>query len=286
MKMKPHLKIYNCIEKKKIVLQDEKRLRESNDLESQQVLIPLPLKFTLECTIDGNKKLNIPIFNQLYSLQMNHPRLYYDDDNNNNAVAVDSMEQSKDLLQDTLYEYDDECSGAFLALALALRYKCPIGVTCGAIHAIEELQMELDRKQESSGVPKFLNACMLKENNNQLFVNDNEMDDELGLEKKYNDEEEEEEGEEEDYYYNYEHEMGTIKTPTSPLEADADIIRILPHYKSSSSLTSQSQNVVKNIEHGFQLTKLQSALRIAIERSDQAAAEKIRNEIKKLTDGI
>ena len=57
---------------------------------------------------------------------------------------------------------------------------------------------------------------------------------------------------------------------------------MLPQWRSVHSLETQSQRVVTNIEQGFQLTRLQSALNIARDKGDNLAMEKIQAEIEKL----
>ena len=64
--------------------------------------------------------------------------------------------------------------------------------------------------------------------------------------------------------------------------SDFDIREFLPKWKSLDSLQSTSQRVVENIEQGFKITKLESALKIAIQKGDQLAAQKIRAEINRL----
>jgi hypothetical protein len=64
--------------------------------------------------------------------------------------------------------------------------------------------------------------------------------------------------------------------------SDFDIREFLPKWKSLDSLQSTSQRVVESIEQGFKITKLESALKIAIQKGDQLAAQKIRAEINRL----
>merc|ERR1739844_223356 len=65
-------------------------------------------------------------------------------------------------------------------------------------------------------------------------------------------------------------------------EEDKAIQSVLPQWRSTNALQSQSKRVVENIEQGFQLTTLQGALKIALQKGDDVAAEKIRAEIDKL----
>lgn len=70
---------------------------------------------------------------------------------------------------------------------------------------------------------------------------------------------------------------------TTVSESEDDLMRlVLPQWRSLNALQSQSQRVVENIEQSFKVTKLQSALNIAVEKGDEAAAEKIQNEINRL----
>lgn len=53
-----------------------------------------------------------------------------------------------------------------------------------------------------------------------------------------------------------------------------------PKWKSATSLQFQSSQVVKTIERGFEANRLDGALRIAIEKGDKNAEEKIREKMK------
>ncbi len=249
-------------------LVDESSILEKNDSVkgnfSQNSLIPLPLQFVLECRIDG-ETLHIPLYNQIATIQRSHPHLYYKTDRTNY-----NMERCKEILQDVLYGYDDDCSGAFVALTLALRYKCPIGITSGAIEAVKEMQLQFDESARSemstrrrNGINSIgqsrsiMQVCMLQQIAFRSSSCESADSDSDGPE--------DNDGVEND---------------------DSEITSILPQYASTSSLHLQTKRVSQNIEHGFQLSKLHGALKIAIAKGDLRAETKIRNEIKKLTDNM
>ena len=60
--------------------------------------------------------------------------------------------------------------------------------------------------------------------------------------------------------------------------------RLLPDWRSLTDLRDQSQRVSQNINQSYEVHKLQGALRIATERGDTAAIEKIRAALDKLDD--
>jgi len=55
-----------------------------------------------------------------------------------------------------------------------------------------------------------------------------------------------------------------------------------PLYKSSHELQQTSDRVTHSIEQGFQVQQLQAALKVALEKQDQAAALKIRSKLQEL----
>ena len=181
----------------------------------------VPLQFTLECRIDGNKKLNIPLFSEIM----------YEKNNDDSTMSL--MFENRHMMEEVLYSYDDKCSGAFLSMALARRYKCPIEITSRALDAIQSVQCRLE---EGKGINEKEFAVCIE----QKVDSESNFDDQNRLQ------------------------------------------QVLPQWRSTTKLQKQSQRVVENIEQGFQITKLQGALKIAVQRGDDIAADKIRAEIDKL----
>lgn len=72
--------------------------------------------------------------------------------------------------------------------------------------------------------------------------------------------------------------LSTIKQPLTLKELEEQF----PLYRSIDKLQDQSTRVKQNIERGFEINKLQAALRIAMERNDQGAVEKIRAKLDSL----
>jgi len=62
----------------------------------------------------------------------------------------------------------------------------------------------------------------------------------------------------------------------------AQIEQAFPLYRSRDKLQEMSQTVAVNIERGFEIHKLQAALRIALERQDMGAAAKIRDRLDEM----
>ena len=71
---------------------------------------------------------------------------------------------------------------------------------------------------------------------------------------------------------------------TSDGNYNTAISRLLPDWRSLTDLKEQSQRVSQNINQSYEVHKLQGALRIATERGDTAAIEKIRVALDKLDD--
>ena len=71
---------------------------------------------------------------------------------------------------------------------------------------------------------------------------------------------------------------------TSGENYNTAISRLLPDWRSLTDLREQSQRVSQNINQSYEVHKLQGALRIATERGDTAAIEKIRAALDKLDD--
>jgi len=61
---------------------------------------------------------------------------------------------------------------------------------------------------------------------------------------------------------------------------DAALKRSLPQWKSVASLVDQSNDVMRNVQTGFQANKWQGALRIALQKGDVEAVRKIRDKLK------
>ena len=184
----------------------------------------VPLQYTLECRIDGNKKLNIPLFSEIM----------YEKNNDDSTMSL--MFENRHMMEEVLYSYDDKCSGAFLSMALALRYKCPIEITSRALDAIQSVHCRLE---EGKGInEKEFAVCIAQKVDSD--AKESNFDDQNRLQ------------------------------------------QVLPQWRSTTKLQKQSQRVVENIEQGFQITKLQGALKIAVQRGDDIAADKIRAEIDKL----
>ena len=62
---------------------------------------------------------------------------------------------------------------------------------------------------------------------------------------------------------------------------DSNIRRILPRWRSTGDLKGQTERIEKNLMQGFEANKLEGALRIAIEKGDEVAAQKIRERLGK-----
>jgi len=225
--------------------------------DDDQVLAPLPLQFLLECRVDGDKTLDIPLYTEVETIQKS---ISCDGDKDGDVSSSykheykheyeQYLEESRNIMQQVLYSYDDQCSGAFLSLALALRYKCPIVITSRALDAIERVQSTVEEIQ-TEGNLGTMSVCI------QQIIKSGECDDD-----------------------DDEDDVGHVDDGMN--EEDKAIQSILPQWRSTNALQSQSKRVVENIEQGFQLTKLQGALKIALQRGDDLAAEKIRAEIDKL----
>lgn len=318
---------------KNIVLEEvqEKRTARGQGQEQEQdspAIVPLPLQFTLECRVDGEKTLHVPIYTQISTMQSRLPHLCYNANSKPEESAMPmtmpmEVELCKDILQDVLYDYDGDCSGAFVAMALALRYKCPIGITSCAIAAVTELQYHLEkednfmRDSESSTThtgSDYSNAncnrrhvCMLKNARSPSVMASTDtsivsINQERTLNQQTNQneccksEEEIDDGidNDEDYiedFAPYAHgetsKIGLTQDNNIVDDDDySDIISILPDFTSSSSLRFQSQRVVQDIQLSFRLNQLQSALSIALEKGDDVAAERIKNAISKLMDSM
>jgi hypothetical protein len=209
----------------------------------------------LECRIDNNKTLEIPFYSEIETLQQILSQHEHDDDNDDNdndddrnhhrQVLSNLVEDSRHIAQQVLYAYDDNCSASFLAMALALRYKCPIVITSQALEMIDQFQCILEDIDGAAS-----SVCI------QQHIHDNDGDGDDVNKRDSN--------------------------SNNNIDDDEAIRAILPQWRSTSALQSQSQRVVGNIEQGFQLTKLQGALKIALEKGDDAAAVKIRAAMDKL----
>ncbi len=207
----------------------------SGSMNQNHHLVPIPLQFTLECRIDGDKTLDIPLYNELHTI-MNAMKTTTTTTTTNENAEHD-LENIRNNMEQVLYTYNDQCSGSFLSIALALRYKCPIVITSRALDAIESIQTTLNNQPTNDVQTETTSTsiCIFSTINHENKNNN-----------------------------------------------DENIKMILPQWKSASDLHSQSKRVVENIEQGFQLTKLQGALRIALSRGDDMAADKIRAAIDKL----
>jgi hypothetical protein len=64
--------------------------------------------------------------------------------------------------------------------------------------------------------------------------------------------------------------------PQSPFLHATNLTQHFPMYKTRHDLSQTTKRVHHNIERGFQVNKLQSALRLAMEKGDVAAMTKIR----------
>ena len=72
---------------------------------------------------------------------------------------------------------------------------------------------------------------------------------------------------------------------TSEGNYDTAISRLLPDWRSLTDLREQSERVSQNINESYEVHKLHGALRIATEKGDLAAMEKIRAALDEL-DGF
>lgn len=69
-----------------------------------------------------------------------------------------------------------------------------------------------------------------------------------------------------------------LTTSVETLDED-ELHQRFPLFKSADNLLESSQRVTKNIERGFEYHKLSGALRIAVERGDLVAADRIREKL-------
>ena len=308
---------------KNIVLKDvqEKSPRQGQQEQDSPTTVPLPLQFTLECRVDGDKTLHVPIYTQISTIQRKYPHLYYDTNSKAEGSAMPmEMALCKEILQDVLYDYDGDCSGAFVAMALASRYNCPIGITSCAIAAVSEVQHQLEKgnnlkcESESSSAHtgsdysntncKGLHVCMLKKTSSpsvsartDTSILSSNQERTLSHHRIHNEcfDSEEEIDDNIDYNEDYiedivpdskaeRSKLGLTQDNSDDDDDYNDIISILPDFKSLSSLRFQSQRIVQDIQLSFRLNQLQSALSIALEKGDDVAAERIKNAISKLVD--
>jgi hypothetical protein len=234
----------------KAMMQQQQNTNDDYDMHKKKGLLPIPLQYVLECRIDGDKTLDIPLHSELGSDENDEVPM------TTTASMEMELEDSRNIMEQVLYSYDDQCSGAFVPMALALRYKCPIVITSRALDCIETTQNafeEMDDLDISICIQQVAkNVDAVEEDND-----DNDHNDSVfgwnGGDERFGDE-----------------------------ENDKVIQKLLPQWRSTTALQDQSQRVVENIEQGFQVTKLQGALRIAQQRGDEKAAKKIRAEISRL----
>lgn len=304
---------------KNIVLEDvrEKRPGQGQQEQDSPTTVPLPLQFTLECRVDGDKTLHVPIYTQISTIQRKYPHLYYDTNSKVEGSAMPmEMELCKEILQDVLYDYDGDCSGAFISMALALRYNCPIGITSCAIAAMTEVQHQLENNLNcesgsrtthtgsdcSNASCNGLHVCILKKTSSPSVSartdtsmsssNQERTLSQIRIHNECFDSEEEIDDNidyDEDYIedfvpYSHPERSKLGLTQGNSDDDDDDIISILPDFKSLSSLRFQSQRIVQDIQLSFRLNQLQSALSIALEKEDDVAAERIKKAISKLMD--
>lgn len=197
-------------------------------------LIPVPFKFTLECRVDGDKALDIHLYSESSLMKMIF----------NDETTLKDFRRSENILHDVCYNHDKETSAAFLALSLALRYRCPVVMTSRALDAISNIQETMchmkivNRGPNSDSDP--LSVCITQPTE--------------------------------------------IETENIVSERDDDtLIRsVLPQWKSIYALQTQSQRVVENIEQGFKIQQLERVKDLALEKGDYLAAERIQMEIDRL----
>mmetsp|Transcript_36610 Transcript_36610/g.80087 ORF Transcript_36610/g.80087 Transcript_36610/m.80087 type:complete len:372 (+) Transcript_36610:3-1118(+) len=181
---------------------------------------PQPLKFVLGVTVAGSHRLDIPLYSETTSLEKRHDLLP-----SNVRREIDA---SSTILRDMSPSYNPDGSAAFMALALALRYKVPITVDSSVLDMLVQQSRDGGRSTSSETVSSIV---------------------------------------------------------TTPTDYNAAIARHLPQWKSLTDLQSQSQRVSRNIQQSHEVHKLQGALRIATEKGDVKAAEKIRAALDEL-DGF
>lgn len=174
----------------------------------------VPLTFYLDCTIEGLARLSVPLHSE-WNVE-------------GEGIHLEGTEPdlSSSILREVCYDYDLDTSGAFVSLALALRYRAPILIEAEGLKRLVALD-SATAGHGSAGTPRRT-FCLVG------------------------------------------------------IEDEASIRQYLPAYKTLSSLRDASERVVKRIEKGFEVNKLQSALRIAMDRGDKAAIKKIRKELDKL----
>mmetsp|Transcript_6891 Transcript_6891/g.9904 ORF Transcript_6891/g.9904 Transcript_6891/m.9904 type:complete len:482 (-) Transcript_6891:661-2106(-) len=206
----------------------------TNEAENGKIGVSTPpLKFVLECRIDGDKPLDIPFYSEVDILHDEFISKHVE----GNLGMTRSLKKNNYMLKDILYSYDSVSSGSFLAMALALRYKCPIVITVRALEALFTLQhMVSSEKIKSKRLYCFLNEDISGSNINGKDVLNEEIKD------------------------------------------------ALPQWRSIDNLQQQSERVTQNIEQAFEVTKLQSALKIAKRKKDLNAIKKIQAEIDKITE--
>lgn len=62
---------------------------------------------------------------------------------------------------------------------------------------------------------------------------------------------------------------------------EASVNDVLPKWKSADDLRGQTERIDKNLMSGFEANKLEGALKIALEKGDEVAAQKIREKLEK-----
>ena len=72
------------------------------------------------------------------------------------------------------------------------------------------------------------------------------------------------------------------ETTEIPTLTEEELINRFPLYSSVDNIHQRSLRVAANIERGFKIHQLQAALRLALEKEDFAAAEKIRQKLDSL----
>eukprot|EP00957_Ditylum_brightwellii_P023376 1763544-Ditylum_brightwellii.AAC.1 len=65
-------------------------------------------------------------------------------------------------------------------------------------------------------------------------------------------------------------------------DEEAVISKVLPRWRAANTIRETSERVDRTVQRGFEENKLRGALRIAMEKGDDLAAKRIRDEIKKL----
>uniref|UniRef100_A0A7S2H9W4 Uncharacterized protein n=1 Tax=Helicotheca tamesis TaxID=374047 RepID=A0A7S2H9W4_9STRA len=219
--------------------------------EEEGMVHPVPLKYILVCTVDESTKLEIPLYSEIpSSFSTSSKKMQYE------------MKNSELIAKSSCYIYDTMTSTSFLMICLALRYKCPIVMTSKVLDSFVNIQNLLNVENK--------NICLVYKQQLQQQKEETSTDDD-------------DEGMDGNEINNT---KKTKKAQKLQLEQqkkeEAHLSQILPSWKAANAIRKTSERVDRTVQRGFEENKLRGALRIALEKGDQVAVEKIRGEIERL----